>query len=519
TFCGTFGAYSRHDQYFFQRPRQMVAGIVKPPRLDLTNEELRRSHVHAMWLAAVGLSLGARIGELLELKGAYPWPLRPDIQAATKLSKTRREECIAACLRVVAGTATSDPAVDGDQEALAAWVSQTVMAAPDAFDRAFDRWREMYRRAQDQLAAAHQILETSLIPLAERRAAEGQHRDALNRRQQLEGTGGGFESEFYPYRYLANEGFLPAYNFPRLPVRAHVSGEGEGHYIVRSRFQAVREFGPGNILYDEGRKHRVTAAAVPAGPVGSVQASGAASLDVAKACRACGHFHPGDPGPDLCASCGAKLDADGAIHYQRLLPLSEVMTRPVDRITSDEEERRRQGYNIATYLRWAAPAAGGGRGKVNATAVAGAKPLAGLTFGHSATLYRVNRGWRRSGPDGFEMDLSTGEWGARGHPGGAAVAGVMPYVSDTRNVLLLHPEGEDAAEGPTLASLGAALHLGLQAAYQVDSREMAYEEMGKGDNRAVLFWEDAEGSLGVLEELVQDPNALAEVARAALDAC
>ena len=28
------------------------------------------------------------------------------------------------------------------------------------------------------------------------------------------------ESDFYPYRYLASEGFLPGYNFPALPVRA-----------------------------------------------------------------------------------------------------------------------------------------------------------------------------------------------------------------------------------------------------------------------------------------------------------
>ena len=28
------------------------------------------------------------------------------------------------------------------------------------------------------------------------------------------------ESDFYPYRYLASEGFLPGYNFPALPIRA-----------------------------------------------------------------------------------------------------------------------------------------------------------------------------------------------------------------------------------------------------------------------------------------------------------
>lgn len=39
--------------------------------------------------------------------------------------------------------------------------------------------------------------------------------------------------EFYPYRYFAAEGFLPGFNFPRLPVRAFIpAGEG-GEFISR----------------------------------------------------------------------------------------------------------------------------------------------------------------------------------------------------------------------------------------------------------------------------------------------
>jgi len=59
------------------------------------------------------------------------------------------------------------------------------------------------------------------------------------------------ESDFYPYRYLASEGFLPGYNFPALPVRAWVP-RGNGEFIPRARFLALREFAPGNIVYHEG---------------------------------------------------------------------------------------------------------------------------------------------------------------------------------------------------------------------------------------------------------------------------
>jgi len=48
TYCSTGSA---HDQYYFRRSGLMVSGSVAPPRIDLTNEDLLRSHVQAVWLA------------------------------------------------------------------------------------------------------------------------------------------------------------------------------------------------------------------------------------------------------------------------------------------------------------------------------------------------------------------------------------------------------------------------------------------------------------------------------------
>ncbi|HLC17061.1 MAG TPA: helicase-related protein, partial [Thermodesulfovibrionia bacterium] len=48
TYCSTG---SGHDQYFFNRQADMVAGVVAPPRLDLANEDMLTSHMHAVWLA------------------------------------------------------------------------------------------------------------------------------------------------------------------------------------------------------------------------------------------------------------------------------------------------------------------------------------------------------------------------------------------------------------------------------------------------------------------------------------
>ena len=69
TYCSTG---SSHDQYFFRRPTLMVSGKVNPPRLDLTNEDLLRAHVHAIWLAESGMDLGSSLKDILDLSGENP---------------------------------------------------------------------------------------------------------------------------------------------------------------------------------------------------------------------------------------------------------------------------------------------------------------------------------------------------------------------------------------------------------------------------------------------------------------
>jgi hypothetical protein len=58
------------------------------------------------------------------------------------------------------------------------------------------------------------------------------------------------ESDFYPYRYLASEGFLPGYNFPRLPLRALIPTGRDVHVIDRPRFLvgSSTETGPPSII-------------------------------------------------------------------------------------------------------------------------------------------------------------------------------------------------------------------------------------------------------------------------------
>ena len=64
TYCA---GRSPHDQYFFREPNQMVAGSVAPPRIDIRNRDLVRSHVHAIWMEVAKPDLGKTLTTVLDL--------------------------------------------------------------------------------------------------------------------------------------------------------------------------------------------------------------------------------------------------------------------------------------------------------------------------------------------------------------------------------------------------------------------------------------------------------------------
>jgi len=72
------------------------------------------------------------------------------------------------------------------------------------------------------------------------------------------------QSDFYSYRYFASEGFLPGYNFPRLPLSAFIPGRRErDEFISRPRFLAITEFGPRSIVYHEGSRYIINRVLMP----------------------------------------------------------------------------------------------------------------------------------------------------------------------------------------------------------------------------------------------------------------
>ncbi|MDD8014994.1 MAG: helicase-related protein, partial [Acidobacteriota bacterium] len=250
TYCG---AINSHDQYFFNKRAEMVAGSVRPPRLDLANEALLKAHLHAVWLAEVRLPLGQSIEDVIDT-GDDDMRLREQASAAIRLQGTAKGKVCERARRLMEADRNLLESTGWFSEG---WIERVIEEAPESFDRAFDRWRELFKIASRQLTEAQSEMRKARRREDQDRARQGQEEAIRQLNLLRQANTNRDESDFYPYRYLASEGFLPGYNFPALPVRAWVPRKG-GEFISRPRFLAVREFGPWNIVYHEGQKWEIT---------------------------------------------------------------------------------------------------------------------------------------------------------------------------------------------------------------------------------------------------------------------
>lgn len=526
TYCATGNS---HDTYYFAKSDLMVAGQVQPPRLDFANEDLIRSHVHALWMAealsATSGGLGQSMSGLVQL-GVPGYPLKNsfnsifgDKQAAARAKKSARV--------LLDGLATElEPTSWWTPD----WSEKVIDQAPQSFDEACNRWRELYRNAVAEREAANAAISDASATRkkrddAKRRYVESQQRVEIL----LNDSDAAGQTDFYTYRYVASEGFLPGYSFPRLPLAAFIPGtQGkDSSWLQRARFLAISEFGPGSLIYHEGARYQVKRVSLPRGE--SAEGSSDVVLSEARICEACGYFHDRKAGIDVCESCGQPLGGT----WDNLMQLQSVITRRRERISADEEERNRQGFQLVTTFRFMSH--GKKTGRADATIDLGDERLATVIYGDGATVRVTNLGRsnrKNKNERGYWLDMVTGEWLSERKANEEPAQDddeddvtvetsklrkmVTPYVEDRRNIAVLRwtePMTEETA-----TTLQFAIERGVEAVFQLEDSELASERLNDKEFRGrLLLVEAAEGGAGVLRRLQSEPGAMAKVATKALE--
>jgi hypothetical protein len=399
-----------------------------------------------------------------------------------------------------------------------------VASALERFGKAFDRWRDLFAAAEAQRDAARRTMDDYAAPYQEKRAAQVRHAQAIDQINLLQRGTSSLSSDFYTYRYLATEGFLPGYNFPRLPLMAYIpaslDGRGGQTYLQRPRFLALSEFGPRSLVYHEGRAYRVVRALLSLGQHDATTPEVQLPTQSVRICTHCGAGHFEDQA-SVCHACGTSLGtADIVNHVYRI---DNVATQPAERITANDEERQRQGFDLQTTFEWAVREHDLDVRRATASDAEG--EVARLAYGPGATITRLNKGLRRRADKktlGFRIDPVSGYWAKNEDeddntdPTASPRQWIVPSVQDRKNALHL-TAADTALTQMGIATLQHALLRGIEAVFQLEEGEILAEPMPTRDVRnGFLLYEATEGGAGVLIRLVAEPDSLAAVARKAL---
>ena len=520
TYCSGFSA---HDRHYFQNQAELVAGTVQAPRIDLRNRELLLTHLHALTIGRIGLPVlgetrGARPSLMRLVASQDPeMPLSPDVVEGIRLTPKTLQAIKATFNRVIADFA------DGLKSDSVAWYHDdwtelNLQKLTEHLDEAMERWRKMYKSAQSVLTRATQPIESGLLKVgsAEYRRYKRLQDQATRQLNLLRNDQGGLSeiSEFYPFRYLASEGFLPGYNFTRLPLRIFVpAGSTAGEFISRPRAVALREFGPLNILYHNGRKYRVSQQFLQ---------DAESSLTEAKISKRSGYYLTGEQrGLEICPFSGLDLgDNVNTEHLHDLLEMAESRGEEIARITCEEEERLSRGYQLDSFFQ----VDGGDFSSIRSAVVrSGGNHLLNLRFVPAARLISVNRGWRSRRTEGFPIGMSSGSWRSsmpEPDPDAREETRIVKlWTSNVADALYIEPIQALGLEPDGVITLQHALKRAVESVFKVEPAEIGVSTMGDPEIPNILLYEAAEGSLGVLSQLIEDVEMFRRIAETAEAIC
>jgi len=506
TYCSTMSA---HDVNYFKHSAEMVAGVVQPPRIDLINEELIATHLNAFLLMELEISeLKTSVADVLDLADERNVFIKNDIAERIKhLVSISKNDLLMEFEKI---TYSLLPELKKTNWFTPLWIVDRIEKFPVHFASSFKRWVRMFQNACALRNKAQSILDnhTYKADSTERKEAAKQERFARKQIALLknEEQQSASNAEFYVFRYLAAEGFLPGYNFTRLPVRAVLgkSYRDDVEVLSRPRAVALSEFGPANTVYHSGSKFRINRMLVLdiENVLQRIKVSSKtgyafmdAEIDVANV----------DP------ITKKPLVGDAMELYTNVIAFSECEGVPLQKISCIEEERSRSGYEIASYFNFP-------HGIEHAESVVlkkGGEKLLQLYFSKTANLIKLNKKARRSQHVGFKIDQRNGAWvQERNQNYNQALIDntkeIMLYTKDTADVLYIQPLGNIGTTPDQVVSLSYALKRGIEKLFLVEESEMAVSVMGDKEKPNILIHEASEGSLGILSQLIADPVKMKE---------
>ena len=516
-----------HENYYLHNPQKMVKGDVKAPRMELVNEDLFRTHLHSTILSICPIpQLSDGISALVNYADINNIFLLDEVRIHLQLSAERKAEIKKAFSKVISDAFLSQRIVDEHPNWFSeAWMDKVINAYEHDFDKALDRWRALYKMAQTQIEEASAIINNRVYGenSQEKRDAHIKQIRGENQRDMLLGVNQGRnkeENEFYPYRYLASEGFLPGYNFTKLPLRSILQYANDNvEFLSRPRALALSEFGPQNIIYDNGSKFRVSKMMIQAELVPHKFFFNPKTGVVYKDQENAAHH------TDIIT--GETLDGIVELIPGYCIEAQDMMATETEKITCREEERNRKFYVTKSFFSSDDP-----RSIRKCELLVGDQHLANISHIPACRITYILESSNDENGNGFALDTKTGDWvsgdrlrriqqEAENHPEEAGrIKFVKLFTEVTANAIYIQPlQALMLTDKDAVRTFLYAFKQAIEDVFQIESSELGADVMGENNIPNLFIYENAQGSLGVLSRLVDEPESYRAVVRRAYEIC
>lgn len=517
-----------HENYYLRHPEKMVSGEVKAPRMELINEELFSTHFHSTILSVCPIpQLSKGIADLVDYSNANNITLKPEVIHHLQLSDERKAEIKKTFKKAIADKFLSEKLAYEDPYWFTdSWMDNILNSYQSDFDKALNRWRSLYRLAQQQIEEAQAIIRNNVYGenSNEKKEALLKEKRGTELRDMLLGQNQGKnaeENEFYPYRYFASEGFLPGYNFTKLPQRVLLQYKSEKvEYLSRAKSLALSEFGPQNIIYNNGGKFRVKRMMITTEPTQHKffvnPNTGVIYKDIENASH---HV-------DIIT--GESLDGVSRLIPGYCIEMQDMVAQESEKITCQEEERSRKFYEKKTYF------TSDNTRSISKCELKTANDthLANILYIPSCRMTYILESKNEGNSNGFPFDTKTGDWISAERMAGiikereqepekfSHIKPVKLFTETTANAIYIQPlQALSLTDKGAVRTFLYAFKQAIEDVFQIEGSEIGAEVMGEEKVPNVLIYENAEGSLGVLGRLVQEPTAYRAVVNRAYEIC
>ena len=491
-----------HDTYFFDRPSQMISGEIEPPDFTIDNERILRRQINSLILEKLDFQFHDKLGKLFP-EGQAELTL-PDLEAELRL---RRNAIVDSVLKAF----QKDREEESKREGLAWLTADAIREIVDQFHKsllqAFQSWiverdalfqeilniameKAKIGRSQPKLAAQMTERETYLYKLLD----------------QIDGS--------YPLSYLSDQGFLPSYAFPSDTARLIAKDEVKKP-IMRGMGVALREYGPGNTVYMDGKKYQVI----------GLDFYRSSIPDLNQAYKSCGNctYVTFDAGATHCPHCREAL----LPQKSQVLFAQSFVAEQAEAIGPDEEYRQRAFYGGETYL---LPNGGG----TDMSEIPGVR----MEYQRRGEIFVSNTGLREENGKGFLMCRTCGYWQAptnknafeehkllhdrRKACGGNSDRFHLGYRFAT-DVLILSFQNVPSQSEEFFASMKAAL---IEAATSIvgaeDGEISGFTRRMTVDGeqrRDLMLYDNVAGGAGYVRKAAASMESILRAAREMLDGC